>query len=103
MISSDNIFLNRLLAAVTLVISFIVYLSTMATTVSYWDCGEFIATSYILGVPHPPGSPLYLILGRIFSMLPLSTDIAYRVNLMSPITSALAVMLLYLIIPNIYI
>ena len=98
MISSDNIFLNRLLAAVTLVISFIVYLSTMATTVSYWDCGEFIATSYILGVPHPPGSPLYLILGRIFSMLPLSTDIAYRVNLMSPITSALAVMLLYLII-----
>mgnify|MGYP000002837431 CR=1 FL=1 len=98
MISSDNIFMNRILAAVTLIVSFIVYLSTMATTVSYWDCGEFIASSYILGVPHPPGSPLYLILGRIFSMLPLNTDIAYRVNLMSPITSSLAVMLLYLII-----
>ena len=98
MISSNNIFMNRLLAAVTLVVSFIVYLSTMATTVPYWDCGEFIATSYILGVPHPPGSPLYLILGRIFSMLPLNTDIAFRVNLMSPITSAIAVMLLYLII-----
>ncbi len=98
MISNDNVFLNRILAAVTLVVSFIVYLSTMAPTVPYWDCGEFIATSYILGVPHPPGSPLYLILGRIFSMLPLSTDIAYRVNLMSPIASAVAVMLLYLII-----
>jgi chaperonin cofactor prefoldin len=97
-ISHDNLFLNRILAAITLVVSFIVYLSTMSPTVPYWDCGEFIATSYILGVPHPPGSPLYLILGRIFSMLPLNTDIAYRVNLMSPITSAVAVMLLYLII-----
>jgi len=97
-ISKDNILLNRLVAGVTLVVSFIVYLSTMATTVPYWDCGEFIATSFILGVPHPPGSPLYLILGRIFSMLPLNTDIAFRVNLLSPITSALAVMLLYLII-----
>ncbi len=98
MISRDNILLNRILAAITLVVSFIVYLSTMASTVPYWDCGEFIASSYILGVPHPPGSPMYLILGRIFSMLPLNADIAYRVNLLSPITSAVAVMLLYLII-----
>jgi len=90
--------MNRVLAGITLVVSFIVYLSTMAKTVPYWDCGEFIATSYIMGVPHPPGSPLYLILGRIFSMLPTNADIAFRVNLMSPIASALAVMLLYLII-----
>jgi tetratricopeptide (TPR) repeat protein len=89
---------NRILAGIILLISFIVYFDTMAPTVSYWDCGEFIATSYILGVPHPPGSPLYLILGRLFSMLPLNPDIAFRVNLMSPIVSALAVMLLYLII-----
>ena len=90
MISNDNIFMNRVLAGITLVVSFIVYLSTMAKTVPYWDCGEFIATSYIMGVPHPPGSPLYLILGRIFSMLPTNADIAFRVNLMSPIASALA-------------
>lgn len=98
MISKDNILLNRIIAAITLVVSFIVYLSTMASTVPYWDCGEFISTSYIMGIPHPPGSPLYLLLGRIFSMLPLDGDIAYRVNLISPITSAVAVMLLYLII-----
>ena len=70
----------------------------MSPTVSFWDCGEFIATSYTLGVPHPPGSPLYLIIGRIFSMLPFNNDIAYRVNMISPIVSAVAVMLLYLII-----
>ena len=90
--------LNKLLALVVLCLTFIVYYSTMAETVSYWDCGEFIATSYILGVPHPPGSPLFLILGRIFSMLPFSDDIAFRVNLISPIASSLSVMFLYLII-----
>ena len=68
----------------------------MADTVPYWDSGEFIATSYILGVPHPPGSPLYLIIGRVFSMIPFNPDIAFRLNLISPIVSALAIMYLYL-------
>ena len=90
--------MNGILAGVVLLFSFIIYFDTMAPTVSYWDCGEFIATSYILGVPHPPGSPLYLIIGRVFSMIPFSDDIAFRVNLISPIVSALAVMLLYLVI-----
>ena len=98
MIHKDYIRLNRIIAGVILLISFIVYFATMAPTVSYWDCGEFIATSYTLGVPHPPGSPLYLILGRIISMIPFNGDVGYRVNLMSPIVSAVAVMLLYLII-----
>jgi hypothetical protein len=90
--------LNRIFAGIVFVVTFIIYFDTMAPTVSYWDCGEFIATSYILGVPHPPGSPLFLIIGRIFSMLPFSSDIAYRVNIISPLVSALAVMFLYLII-----
>ena len=84
----EHIRLNQAFAVLVLVVSFIVYFMTMAPTVSYWDCGEFIATSYILGVPHPPGSPLYLILGRIFSMLPTNPDIAFRVNIISPIVSA---------------
>ena len=90
--------LNRVLASSVFAASFLAYFSTMAETVSYWDCGEFIATSYILGVPHPPGSPLFLIIGRIFSMIPFSSDIAFRVNLISPLVSALSVMFLYLII-----
>ena len=96
MIHPDYIRLNRIFAGLSLFISFLVYLLTMADTVPYWDSGEFIATSYILGVPHPPGSPLYLIIGRVFSMLPFNPDIAFRVNLISPVVSALAVMYLYL-------
>ena len=96
MIHPDYIRLNRIFAGLSLFISFLVYLLTMADTVPYWDSGEFIATSFILGVPHPPGSPLYLIIGRVFSMLPFNPDIAFRVNLISPVVSALAVMYLYL-------
>ncbi len=98
MIHSDYIRLNRILAGVIFLISFIVYFDTMAPTVSYWDCGEFIAVSHTLGVPHPPGSPFFLLVGRIASMLPINADIAFRVNILSPLTSALAVMFLYLII-----
>lgn len=96
MIHSDYLKLNRIFAGLALAISFLTYLLTMADTVPYWDSGEFIATSYILGVPHPPGSPLYLIIARVFSMIPFNPDIAFRVNLISPVVSALAVMYLYL-------
>ena len=96
MIHSDYIRTNRIIAFVILILSFIVYYKTMAPTVSYWDCGEFIAVSYTLGVPHPPGSPLFLLLGRIASLLPISEDIAFRVNVLSPLASAFAVFFLYL-------
>ncbi|HOU16970.1 MAG TPA: DUF2723 domain-containing protein, partial [Candidatus Marinimicrobia bacterium] len=81
---------KKILALLTLLLSFIVYLDTISPTVPFWDCGEFIATAYTLGVPHPPGSPLFLLIGRIFSMIPFSQDIAFRVNLISTIVSALA-------------
>ncbi len=101
MINSRNNRLNRIIAGIVFLVSFLVYYDTMAPTVSFWDCGEFIATSHTLGVPHPPGSPLFLIIGRVFSMIPFSPDIAFRVNLISVLVSAFAVMLLYLIIVKI--
>ena len=98
MIHSNYIRINKILAGAMFLISFIVYFDTMAPTVSYWDCGEFIAVANTLGVPHPPGSPFFLLLGRVASMIPISQDVAFRVNILSPISSALAVMFLYLII-----
>ena len=96
MIDNSYIRLNRIIALLIFIVTFTVYFDTMAPTVSYWDCGEFIAVSHTLGVPHPPGSPFFLLMGRIFSMLPFNEDIAFRVNVISPLVSALAVMLLYL-------
>ena len=92
-----NKILNSLIAAITFLLSFILYFSTMAPTTSFWDCGEFIATSATMGVPHPPGTPLYLLLGNVFSQIPIFADIGARVNLISVIVSAFAVMFVYLI------
>ncbi|UCD63346.1 MAG: DUF2723 domain-containing protein [Candidatus Zixiibacteriota bacterium] len=74
----------------------VVYTLTKAPTLSFWDCGEFIAASYIMGIPHPPGSPLYVLLGRLFSVIPMSSDIAVRVNMLSAVTSSLAALFGYL-------
>jgi tetratricopeptide (TPR) repeat protein len=83
---------------ITCFVVLLVYLATVAPTVSFWDCGEFIACSYILGVPHPPGTPLQVLLGRIFSLLPLGREIAYRVNLFSVLSGMLISGFLYLIV-----
>ncbi|MFH1943943.1 MAG: DUF2723 domain-containing protein [bacterium] len=79
-------------------ISFIVYFRSVAVTTSFWDCGEFIACSRILGVMHPPGAPLYLLIGRVLTMLPFFKDMGLRVNMFSVLVSAATVLLTYLII-----
>ena len=87
--------LHRLVGAGVFLITLGMYVKTMAPTVSFWDCGEFIACSYMLGVPHPPGSPLYVLLGRLFTLIPID-DVASRVVFMSALSSALAVGFIYL-------
>ena len=89
--------INRTLSAVLFLAAEILYLRTMAPTFSFWDCGEFIATAYTLGIPHPPGAPLFLLLGRFFSMIPFFSDTGARVNLISTLASAATIMLTYLI------
>ncbi|MCC6476874.1 DUF2723 domain-containing protein [bacterium] len=89
---------HRWCASAVFLASLIVYAVTMADTVSFWDCGEFSACSHTLSVPHPPGSPLFLIIGRFFALLPFSSDIAVRITWMSVLVSAFAILLAYLII-----
>lgn len=89
--------LNKVFAAVVFVISFFVLFMTVQPSVSFWDCGEFIAASVSLQVPHPPGTPFFLLVGNIFSKLPVGENLGYRVNLISVISSAFAVLFLYLI------
>jgi hypothetical protein len=93
MIADDKI--HRWIGVGVFMLTLGVYIKTMAPAVSFWDCGEFIATSYILGVPHPPGSPLYVLLGRVFSIMPIA-DVAARITFMSALSSALAVWCVYL-------
>ncbi len=93
----NNLNNNQLISILTFIVSFTIYFLTMAPTTSFWDCGEFIATSVIMGVPHPPGTPLYLLLGNFFSHIPFFDDIGARVNFISVLASALAVMFTYLI------
>ena len=89
---------NRIVAAAIFIAAEAVYLSTMAPTLSFWDCGELIATSRTLGIPHPPGAPLYLLFGHLFSLLPTFGDIGARINFFSTLLSSGTIMLTYLII-----
>lgn len=84
-------------AAIYLVV-LLVYLYSMSPTAAFWDCGEFIAASYVLGIPHPPGTPLFVAIGRLFTLIPFNPEVAYRVNIIPVLFGALSAGLIYLIV-----
>jgi hypothetical protein len=90
--------INRILAALVLVTALITLFSTVSPSVSFWDPGERIAASYLVQVPHPPGAPLFILAGRVLSMVPLAGDIAFRVNTISVLAGSFTVLLLYLML-----
>lgn len=90
--------INKIIGTFVFLVALVLFLITVSPTVSFWDCGEFIATSFTMGVPHPPGSPIFLVLGRIFTTNPFIEDIGLRMNLMSVLASAFTILLLYLTI-----
>lgn len=89
--------INNLVGWAVFVIATGVYLMTVQRTASYWDCGEFIACSYKLQVPHPPGAPFFLLVGRMFSFFALGdvTQVAFWVNMMSVLSSSFTILFLF--------
>src|SRR5690348_15339345 len=88
---------NNIVGWFVFAVALITYWLTIEETASYWDCGEFIAVSFKLEVPHPPGAPLFLLIGRLFSFLALGdvTKVAYWINFSSVLASAFCVMFLF--------
>lgn len=89
-------FYNNLMGWMVFLISAIVYISTIEPTASFWDCGEFISTASNLLVGHPPGAPLFMIIGRFFTLFaPDRASFAAMVNIMSALTSAFTILFLF--------
>lgn len=90
--------LNRISAAIVLIVASVTYLLTIEPTVSFWDCGEFIASSYKLEVGHAPGNPVFQLIARFFTMFASPENAAMAVNIMSAMCSAFTIFFLYLTI-----
>jgi hypothetical protein len=93
---------NRIVAGVVSGVALLVYILTLSPTVVFWDVGEFIAAAKLLQVPHPPGSPLFLLAARVMMMIPYAADQAVRAHAFSAMLSAGAIFLFYLIIIELF-
>jgi hypothetical protein len=89
--------LNNIIGWVIFAIATMVYFLTIEPTASWWDCGEYIATAYKLQVGHPPGAPLFQLLGRFFSLFSFGDEqhVAMMVNIMSALSSSLTILFLF--------
>jgi hypothetical protein len=87
---------NTVLGWLVFSIALIVYTLTVEPTLSFWDCGEYIATSAKLQVGHPPGAPLYQMMGAFFSMFASDpSQVAFMINMMSVFSSAFTILFLF--------
>ncbi|MFN2397838.1 MAG: DUF2723 domain-containing protein [Gemmatimonadaceae bacterium] len=88
---------SYLAAAVTGAGVFLLYLLTLAPSTAMWDTSEYIAAAYVLGNPHPPGNPLFVLMGRVFSVLPIAPSVAMRINVLAAVASAASAAMWFLI------
>ncbi len=68
----------------------LLYVATLAPTTQFWDTSEYIAAAYVLGIPHPPGNPLFTLIAHTWGLVPWVAAYAARVNLLAAVTSAVA-------------
>src|SRR5712691_838455 len=84
-------------AAVISALVFVLYLITLAPSTAMWDTCEYIAAAYTFGLPHPPGNPFFVLLGRFFAILPIAPNVAMRINILAALCSAGAAAMWFLI------
>jgi MFS family permease len=89
--------LNNIIGWIVFFLAAFIYCSTIEPTASFWDCGEYISTAYKLEVGHPPGAPLFQMIGRVFTFMAGNdvTQVAKMVNLMSALCSAFTILFLF--------
>ena len=88
---------NNIVGWIVCLIACSVYVLTMEPTGSFWDCGEFVSSAYKLQIPHPPGAPLFVLLGRFFIILfgDNPANAALGVNFMNAIASGVTILFLF--------
>src|SRR5207247_771832 len=79
-----------LIAGLVALGALLLYVTTLAPTTQFWDTSEYIAAAYALGIPHPPGNPLFVLIAHTWGLLPLAAGYAMRINLLAGVTSAIA-------------
>src|SRR5467141_867434 len=79
-----------LMAACVSLGALILYIATLAPTTQFWDTSEYITAAYTLGIPHPPGNPLFVLMAHVFGLLPVARAYAERINLFAAFTSAIS-------------
>jgi MFS family permease len=87
---------NNITGWIVFVIAAVVYLMTIEPTASFWDCGEFIASAYKLEVGHPPGAPVFMLMGNLASHFASEpSQVSLMLNALSAIFSALTILFLF--------
>ena len=88
---------SYLAAAIAGLAVFVLYMLTLAPTTSMWDTSEYIAAAFVLGIPHPPGNPFFVLIGRVFAILPIPGSVAMKINVLAAVSSAISASFWFLI------
>ena len=89
---------SYLAAGIVTLAVFLLYVVTLAPSTAMWDTSEYIAAAYTLGLPHPPGNPLFVLIGRVFSIIPLfGPNVATRINVLAAMCSAVSAGMWFLV------
>lgn len=93
----NNKTLHKVFGLMSFLLAAVTYIMTVQPSLPFWDCGEFTAAATWQQVPHPPGAPLFLMIGKVFQLIIPFGDLGWRVNLAASFSGALSVLLTYLI------